>query len=139
MACRSSTTPATIPSSRINTKGEVVASYDKSHLVPFGEYLPFQDFFRLFGINQFVPGTNGWAPGDGKRLMSPPGLAAIPGAGLLRGDISRRYRRSRSRPQYILNVTNDAWFDGSIGPAQHAHHARDARGGDRTADAARGQ
>ena len=107
----------------INTDGEIVASYDKAHLVPFGEYLPFQDFFRLFGINQFVPGTNGWAAGDGRRLMdvpgTPPFLALVCYEAVFPGDIG-----DVSKAQFILNITNDAWFDGSIGPAQHAHHAR---------------
>jgi apolipoprotein N-acyltransferase len=107
----------------IDSNGEVVASYDKSHLVPFGEYLPFQSFWRLFGINQFVPGTNGWAAGDGRRLMSPPGtppfLALVCYEAVFPGDIG-----DPTQAQFILNVTNDAWFMGSIGPAQHAHHAR---------------
>lgn len=107
----------------IDGAGEVVASYDKSHLVPFGEYLPFQDVFRLFGINQLVPGTNGWAPGTGRRLMTPPMspefLALVCYEAVFPGDIG-----DPTDAQFILNVTNDAWFDGSIGPAQHAHHAR---------------
>jgi len=107
----------------IDSNGEVVASYDKSHLVPFGEYLPFQSFWRLFGINQFVPGTNGWAAGDGRRLMTPPGtppfLALVCYEAVFPGDIG-----DATQAQFILNVTNDAWFMGSIGPAQHAHHAR---------------
>ncbi len=107
----------------LDTSGEVVASYDKSHLVPFGEYLPFPSFWRMFGINQFVPGTNGWAAGDGRRLLSPPGspafLALVCYEAVFPGDIG-----DPSGAQFILNVTNDAWFMGSIGPAQHAHHAR---------------
>lgn len=107
----------------IDTNGEVVASYDKSHLVPFGEYLPFQDFWRLFGINQFVPGTNGWAPGDGKRLMSVAGtpafLALVCYEAVFPGDIG-----DPEGAEFILNITNDAWFDGSLGPEQHAHLAR---------------
>lgn len=110
----------------IDTNGEVVASYDKSHLVPFGEYLPFQSFWRLFGINQFVPGTNGWAAGDGRRLMTPPGtppfLALVCYEAVFPGDIGDP--QDVGAAQFILNVTNDAWFMGSIGPAQHAHHAR---------------
>jgi apolipoprotein N-acyltransferase len=107
----------------INSTGEIEESYDKAHLVPFGEYLPFQGFWRLFGISQFVPGTNGWAPGDGRRLMtpegSPPFLALVCYEAVFPGDIG-----DPAGAQFILNVTNDAWFAGSIGPAQHAHHAR---------------
>lgn len=107
----------------IDTNGEVVASYDKSHLVPFGEYLPFQGFWRMFGINQFVPGTNGWAPGDGKRLMQVPGqpnfLALVCYEAVFPGDIG-----DPGDAEFILNITNDAWFDGSLGPEQHAHLAR---------------
>jgi apolipoprotein N-acyltransferase len=107
----------------IDTNGEIVSSYDKTHLVPFGEYLPLADFWRLFGIRQFVPGTNGWAPGDGRRLMTPPGtpafLALVCYEAVFPGDIGEV-----QRAEFILNVTSDAWFDGSIGPAQHAHHAR---------------
>jgi apolipoprotein N-acyltransferase len=110
----------------IDTNGEVVASYDKSHLVPFGEYLPFQGFWRLFGINQFVPGTNGWAPGDGRRLMQAPGtpgfLALVCYEAVFSNDIGSP--QDVEAAQFILNITNDAWFDGSLGPEQHAHLAR---------------
>jgi apolipoprotein N-acyltransferase len=108
----------------INTDGEVVATYDKAHLVPFGEYLPFASFWRMLGINQFVPGTNGWAPGDGKRLMTPPNspafIALICYEAIFSGDLGA----NPADAAFILNITNDAWFDGSIGPAQHAHHAK---------------
>lgn len=108
----------------INTDGELVASYDKSHLVPFGEYLPFQNLFSMIGIRQFVPGTNGWAPGNGQRLMSVPNtpafLALICYEAIFSGDLGADIGKA----EFILNITNDAWFDGSIGPAQHAHHVK---------------
>ena len=107
----------------IANSGEIVGSYDKSHLVPFGEYLPFADFWKLFGIRQFVPGTNGWAAGDGRRLLqvpgTPPFLALVCYEAVFPGDIG-----DVAKAEFILNITNDAWFDGSIGPAQHAHMAR---------------
>ena len=108
----------------IDTNGEVIASYDKSHLVPFGEFLPFGQFFARLGIKQFVPGAEGWAHGDvRRRLMSlpatPPLLALICYEILFSGDLG-----DTAGAQFLFNITNDAWFDGSIGPAQHAHHAR---------------
>jgi len=107
----------------INSDGEIVASYDKSHLVPFGEYLPFTDFFAQFGITQFVPGNEGWAPGGPRRLMKPPGTPAflplICYEAVFSGDLG-----PVADAQFLLNVTNDGWFDGSIGKAQHFHHAR---------------
>ncbi|KKB78713.1 hypothetical protein VW35_09360 [Devosia soli] len=108
----------------INTNGEIIASYDKSHLVPFGEFLPFQDFFSRLGIKQFVPGSAGWSHGDERRrLMALPGtpamLAVICYEAIFSGDLG-----DVQNAQFILNITNDAWFDGSIGPAQHAHHVR---------------
>lgn len=108
----------------INSDGEVFDSYDKSHLVPFGEFLPFQDFFARLGIKQFVPGADGWAQGDARRRLmhldgSPAFLALICYEILFSGDLG-----DTDQAQFLLNITNDAWFDGSIGPAQHAQHAR---------------
>ena len=108
----------------IDTNGEIVASYDKAHLVPFGEYLPFAPFFASLGIKQFVPGADGWSAGDEqRRLMSlpsaPSALVLICYEILFSGDLG-----AAGNAQFLLNVTNDAWFDASIGPAQHAHHAR---------------
>jgi apolipoprotein N-acyltransferase len=107
----------------IDSDGEIAASYDKSHLVPFGEYLPLAEFWKLFGITQFVPGTNGWAPGDGRRLVSPPGLPAFIALICYEAIFSGDLGADPAKAGFILNVSNDEWFDGSIGPAQHGHHA----------------
>jgi apolipoprotein N-acyltransferase len=108
----------------IDTEGEIIASYDKSHLVPFGEYLPFAPFFRQLGITQFVPGADGWSAGDVRRRVlglpgAPAPLVLVCYEIIFSGDLG-----DTSTAQFLLNPTNDAWFDGSIGPAQHAHHAR---------------
>lgn len=108
----------------IDSQGEVISSYDKSHLVPFGEFLPVQEFWSGLGIKQFVPGAEGWAHGDAdQRLMTVPGtppfLALICYEILFSGDLG-----DTQSAEFLFNITNDAWFDGSIGPAQHAHHAR---------------
>ena len=108
----------------VDRRGEIVSSYDKSHLVPFGEYLPFQQFFAALGLRQFVPGIDGWQAGDGRRLMTVPNtpafLALICYEAIFSGDLGP----DTAKAQFILNITNDAWFDGSIGLAQHADHVR---------------
>jgi apolipoprotein N-acyltransferase len=108
----------------IDTNGEVIASYDKSHLVPFGEFLPFSGFFATLGLRQFVPGAEGWSHGDARRRLmtlpaTPPFLALVCYEILFSGNLG-----DTAGAQFLFNITNDAWFDGSIGPAQHAHHAR---------------
>ncbi len=107
----------------INADGEIVSSYYKSHLVPFGEYLPFKEFFAQFGITQFVPGNDGWTPGGPRRLMMPPAtpvfLPLICYEAVFSGDLG-----PVAEAQFLLNLTNDGWFAGSIGKAQHFHHVR---------------
>ena len=92
--------------------------------MPFGEYLPFPELFGAFGLKQFVPGADGWQAGDGRRLLSvpntPPFLALICYEAIFSGDLGP----DTAKAQFILNITNDAWFDGSIGLAQHADHVR---------------
>lgn len=108
----------------IDTNGEIIATYDKAHLVPFGEFLPFPEILEALGVRQLVPGPNGWSPGDGKRLVTtaniPAFIALICYEAIFSGDLGA----DPAAAQFILNITNDSWFDGSIGPAQHAHHAR---------------
>ena len=57
----------------IDDKGEVLDGYDKIHLVPFGEYLPFQDFMESLGIFQLTGVRGGFSAGTGSRLLSVPG------------------------------------------------------------------
>jgi len=108
----------------IDTDGELIGSYDKTHLVPIGEYLPYRDLFRKLGLTQFVPGIVGWSAGDSRRLMvGPTGPAFLPlicYEVIFSGDLGAVIADAG----YMLNLTNDGWFDGSIGGWQHFHHAR---------------
>lgn len=108
----------------INSDGEVISSYDKTHLVPIGEYLPFRDMFRALGFTQFVPGAEGWTPGDARRLIAIPGAPAFLPLICYEAIFSAGLGKVVEDADYILNLTNDGWFDGSIGPAQHFHHVR---------------
>lgn len=108
----------------VDDEGKVAGSYDKIHLVPFGEYLPFQDFLESLGIMQLTGVRGGFSPGRGPRLLSIPG--APPASPLIcyeiifPGDVTE----PGSRPGWLLNLTNDAWFGSSAGPYQHFSQAR---------------
>ena len=105
----------------LDPKGDILATYDKHHLVPFGEYVPFRD---VLPINKITPGTVDFSAGSGPATLDVPGLAALQPAHLLRGDFSRSGGRSGPPPYWLLNITNDAWYGFTSGPFQHLAIAR---------------
>ena len=108
----------------IDDKAQILGSYDKIHLVPFGEYLPFQDFMESLGIMQLTGVRGGFSAGTGPRVLSIPGapLASplICYEIIFPDDVTDKAQR----PGWLLNVTNDAWFGTSAGPYQHFHQAQ---------------
>lgn len=103
---------------------EILAAYDKAHLVPFGEYLPFQDVLEKIGLRQLTKLRGGYSAGPGLRTLEVPGLP--PFAPLVcyeivfPGEVVDRAHP----PKWMLNVTNDAWYGMTPGPWQHLHQAR---------------
>jgi apolipoprotein N-acyltransferase len=108
----------------IDHAGSIRAVYDKVHLVPFGEYLPFEDVLERIGLQTLTEQRGGFLAGDRHRLIAMPGApSALPlicyeiifPGGLASVD---------ERPGWIVNVTNDGWFGTSSGPYQHLQQAR---------------
>jgi apolipoprotein N-acyltransferase len=101
--------------------GSVVAHYDKAHLVPFGEYVPFRDFI---GISKLTAGTTDFSRGPGRITLDLPGLP--PASPLICYEVifPGKVTERGARPQWILNLTNDAWYGLSAGPYQHFAAAR---------------
>jgi apolipoprotein N-acyltransferase len=107
--------------------GMLLDSADKVHLVPFGEYLPFQSLLERLHLRQFVHIPGGFEAGDRQRRLAVPGLppvaplvcyeAIFPGAVVPSGP-------GAERPGLMLNVTNDGWFGQTAGPYQHFAQAR---------------
>ena len=108
----------------IDHKGAVLAAYDKVHLVPFGEYLPFQRLLERLGFVQFTKVEGGYLAGDRRRLITVPGappmLPLLCYEVIFPGDVVPRGQR----PGWLLNLTNDGWFGISSGPYQHLQQAR---------------
>ena len=108
----------------INTQGEILSSYDKTHLVPIGEVIPFQEQLSAIGLGQFVPGADGWAAGAERRLFEIPGLPGFLPLICYEAVYSGGLGDAVADAEFILVLTNDAWFDGSFGVPQSFHHAR---------------
>lgn len=106
----------------IDAAGDVVAVYDKTHLVPFGEYVPFREILGALAI----PVTQGsFEAGPGLVSLPLPGLPSA--APLICYEIifsGEVIAASEVRPGFLLNLTNDAWFGRSSGPFQHFAQAR---------------
>jgi apolipoprotein N-acyltransferase len=108
----------------IDHQGRVVSSYDKIHLVPFGEYLPFQDFLESLGVMQMTGVRGGFSVGSGPRRLAVPGAPAASPLICYEIIFPDEVIESGERPGWMLNATNDAWFGSSAGPYQHFHQAR---------------
>lgn len=108
----------------INHDGTILSVYDKVHLVPFGEYLPFQAMLEKLGLMQLTKVPGGFLSGDRLRTYSVPGaplmLPLICYEIIFPGDVVP----PGGRPGWMLNVTNDGWFGISTGPYQHLAQAR---------------
>jgi len=103
----------------LGANGMIEGIYDKWHLVPFGEYQP--DWLPL-GV-QVVPG-GGFAPGPGPRTLHIPGLPPVGALICYEAIFPGQVTDSNDRPEWMVNVTNDAWFGDSAGPRQHLAAAR---------------
>jgi apolipoprotein N-acyltransferase len=108
----------------IDHDGSVLSTYDKLHLVPFGEYLPFQDWMEKIGFVQLTKVQGGFIPGTRRRTMeipnAPRALPLICYEAIFPGDVAAR----DDRPGWIVNLTNDGWFGISTGPYQHLQQVR---------------
>jgi len=108
----------------IDHDGSIRAIYDKVHLVPFGEYLPFEQLLEKLGLQELTEQRGGFLAGDRHRLIAVPGaplaLPLICYEIIFPGEIAV----SGKRPGWIVNVTNDGWFGISTGPYQHFQQSR---------------
>ncbi len=105
--------------------GAVAQVYDKHHLVPFGEYVPLAGLLNrigIFGLAQQIP--EGYSAGPGPKLLDfgPLGraLPLICYEAVFPHDVNA----APERPDFLIQITNDAWFGKGAGPKQHLAQAR---------------
>ena len=104
--------------------GQIRGRYDKAHLVPYGEYLPMRPLLSAIGLSRLAPGDLDFIDGPGPRTIQLPGDWGKVGFQLCYEIIfSGQVVDRKSRPDFIFNPSNDAWF-GRWGPPQHLAQAR---------------
>jgi apolipoprotein N-acyltransferase len=108
----------------IDGNGAVRARYDKRDLVPFGEFLPLRGVLGRLGLGKLTHGSIDFQAGPGRTTIAleglPPASPLICYEAIFPGGVVDR----AARPDWLLNVTNDAWFGRSTGPYQHFAMAR---------------
>ncbi|MEI6798832.1 MAG: apolipoprotein N-acyltransferase [Pseudomonadota bacterium] len=106
--------------------GQELAAYDKHHLVPFGEYIPMGDLaYEWFGLRAFAAQTGAaYTAGPGARVLDLGGKLGKVLPLICYEAVFAQDLRVPERADWILQITNDAWFGTVSGPFQHAAQAR---------------
>jgi len=96
---------------------KILGKYDKMHLVPYGEYVPLERFFPF--IHKMVEGIGNFYPGDELSLLSLPeaSFGVLICYEIIFPDLTRRFVKKGA--QFLVNITNDAWFGKTSAPYQH--------------------
>ncbi|KRD73150.1 apolipoprotein N-acyltransferase [Ensifer sp. ENS10] len=109
----------------IDGRGQIIGAADKVHLVPFGEYLPFEEVLSSWGLSSIaasMPG--GFSAAKSRSLLTLPGgrkfYPLVCYEAIFPDEIDGAARGTDA----LLNITNDAWFGDTPGPRQHFHQAQ---------------
>lgn len=105
----------------IDGHGDVNATFDKFHLVPFGEYVPLR---WLLPFGKLVENRGDFSPGPGPMTLKVDGLPPFSPVICYEIIFAGHVIDKADRPEWILNITNDGWFGASTGPRQHLVQAR---------------
>jgi apolipoprotein N-acyltransferase len=100
----------------VDSRGDIVGRYDKSHLVPFGEYVPLREYLPIDKVTQ---GAVDYSAGPGPQTIHLPGISPVSPLVCYEAIFPGAVVDGTDRPAWILNLTNDAWYGISAGPHQH--------------------
>lgn len=112
----------------VNHKGETEGTYDKHHLVPFGEYVPLRRWLEKIlpkeDIRKVTSGILDFSEGEGPQTLYVSGIPSFSPVLCYEAIFPGQVSVPHDRPQWLVHLTNDAWFGASVGPYQHFQIAR---------------
>ena len=108
----------------LDNKLNLIDEYNKIKLVPFGEFLPFENFFKKIGLKKISYGYESFSAGNNRNLiiLDEINFNFIP---LICYEIiySGKINLKLDETHFIINISEDGWFGNSIGPVQHFSHS----------------
>ena len=106
----------------LNHKLDILSLYNKVNLVPFGEFLPFENILSKFDLKKITSGYGSFTPGNERKLIN---LGQVFNEKLIFPLIcyeiiySGKIKKKNQLPDLVINISEDAWFGKSVGPYQH--------------------
>ena len=102
----------------VNKHFEIIQRYDKTRLVPFGEFLPFENFLNKFGLKKITEGHGSFLKGSDNKNILVDKLNILP---MICYEVifTHLIQKSKSETNLIINISEDGWFGDTIGPDQH--------------------
>jgi apolipoprotein N-acyltransferase len=108
----------------IDSDGQITSAADKVHLVPYGEYVPYESILASLGITEAIAMPGGFTAASSRSLLTLPGGALLYPLICYEAIFPSEIGPDVERTSAILNVTNDGWFGATPGPYQHFQQAR---------------
>ncbi len=109
----------------LGADGAIGPVYDKFHLTPFGEYIPFGDTLAQFGISAFAAQQgHGYSAGPGAVVLDFGALGRVQPLICYEAVFPQDLHAAPERPDWLMQITNDSWFGALAGPQQHLAQAR---------------
>tara|TARA_X000000950_G_scaffold93275_1_gene117420 strand:- start:445 stop:2004 length:1560 start_codon:yes stop_codon:yes gene_type:complete len=102
----------------VDNNFEIIKIYDKRKLVPFGEFLPFENILKVFGLKKITEGHGSFLKGNKNNNIIIDRLNILP---LICYEVifTELIQKSDSNTNLIVNISEDGWFGKTIGPDQH--------------------
>jgi len=100
----------------------ILAKYDKNKLVPFGEYLPFENLLSNFGLKKITQGYQSFSSSTERNIIKLNNISFLP---LICYEViySGNINKNNEDYDFIINISEDGWFGDSVGPHQHFSHS----------------